>query len=1090
MKATEAIDAYAKPSVCLDSHERETCDRVAEASKRWLRARAQTWVNERQDDPIGTVFSSDGTPLSTRERLKMTYRTFTFTRSGRSCKEWLVQRKYFFDMRGNMWPLFIHPKIMADKTSWTHMEAMRQLAPPARAWGHRGLEVEHFVWDRAVYGPNVRHAKEIGEAIDRHVETNLEEDCGAETRLLHWQTFSPCRIHDAHGAVKRSLVPYTCGDVLKSAWVCTASLSNGFDVLVQYIDKFLETHLEYGDWVHVDKPRLWTILGLSEDMVEMFSRLQIRFALGKLRVAEEFRNRTDTVSLVTTALLYIWRFRFCTESRWGSMGSTSKSMVAVAICGMKYYVEWLVQHTAASKYYVRGFLRLTPDVTTFFTLCALTDDPDGTVISTLLKDDRVPKQLGAIDEKIRSNLARVAGITDDVLRPLGALCARGALYIRDAAIEAAATQAAYTFEKMEDLRRPPWSLLQGDREANLNQLARGELPGEVTSRKIYRLVKVGFPMQTLLDGLHLMSMMPHSSAFIEKPHSDACSIIRRHKEYGEETLSSRSMVKHMQVHVIEDADVRKRRVLQGRIERLRRKNPNKINARHLYVTDLVQTSEESRVARADPGRPMVKAIFKHHGRLWLKMRRIDKANYENRLEAAREAKKELINDKVCALQATINACDEKKRKRENDGGGPVTAGRCKLTDQQKDDLNDFAADPAWTLQRVQQLRDEAVAPVGPPSLAHQEVLTRMKVDEAQPDIAVPDWLAVASNNREFFQKTVWRFLGGGEVLTCKFVFALQKPQMVSMCKLRTVDASEPDYRAVAPSSGGQPGDPGDHVFQYDWRGFLFTSSGGFPVACRRVHILQDVTNLQDGYILGKGKWKTFEAVRRHELPVPRPKVESEPKPWVEDYPKAVECFWENPSWTWEEETKSCGGGKGPAGVGHGGGGGGIPVADERDATEDDVAALDELWARRRELAAIAPDDMEHFSWTLRGGLWTMHHSSTGEAYDSFMGFAKSALAKRWCDNYGINKTSSWSIAAYSYADAMTFAKAWVRKLDYIFSWWHDEGADLSMVIPDAVQLAWRRPGEFEEVLLAGGVAAKISRAQQIVALGPQRPEGA
>ena len=91
-------------------------------------------------------------------------------------KEWLVQRMFLMDAQGEVACLFVEPKLMLDKTSWSHFEAQTQFCSMARESHRQAVTISHHIWDRAVVEPCGRHARSRHAAYDLFLEEEVGEE--------------------------------------------------------------------------------------------------------------------------------------------------------------------------------------------------------------------------------------------------------------------------------------------------------------------------------------------------------------------------------------------------------------------------------------------------------------------------------------------------------------------------------------------------------------------------------------------------------------------------------------------------------------------------------------------------------------------------------------------------------------------------------------------------------------------------------------------------------------------------------------------------------------------------------------------------
>lgn len=89
---------------------------------------------------------------------------------------------------------------------------------------------------------------------------------------------------------------------------------------------------------------------------------------------------------------------------------------------------------------------------------------------------------------------------------------------------------------------------------------------------------------------------------------------------------------------------------------------------------------------------------------------------------------------------------------------------------------------------------------------------------------------------------------------------------------------------------------------------------------------------------------------------------------------------------------------------------------------DVAAAFDELNARRTLWDAHGDIVCVDFRWKLRGGAWTAAHK--GQAFDCFVAECANGLATKFCKQFSLLRSASFSINVYSEAHAQQLAEIW------------------------------------------------------------------
>ena len=91
----------------------------AECLKLLWRQTADAFILQRRHAPILEIFMSDGTPFTSTSRVEGMMDGERLHRSGKTCKELLIQRVFLMDSNRVVRPLFEDPLAMQDKTAWT-----------------------------------------------------------------------------------------------------------------------------------------------------------------------------------------------------------------------------------------------------------------------------------------------------------------------------------------------------------------------------------------------------------------------------------------------------------------------------------------------------------------------------------------------------------------------------------------------------------------------------------------------------------------------------------------------------------------------------------------------------------------------------------------------------------------------------------------------------------------------------------------------------------------------------------------------------------------------------------------------------------
>lgn len=148
--AQELVLTFGQPAIALEGRDGETCQALAALLSDMLRGRFLRVLGEDTEQALLLVDSCDGTPLTTRRRIREKCGDMDILRSRRMTAEWLIVRKFLLAESGGRAVLFPQARRMATNTAWAHFSACRGTLVSARELGHLGILVQHSVLDRAL----------------------------------------------------------------------------------------------------------------------------------------------------------------------------------------------------------------------------------------------------------------------------------------------------------------------------------------------------------------------------------------------------------------------------------------------------------------------------------------------------------------------------------------------------------------------------------------------------------------------------------------------------------------------------------------------------------------------------------------------------------------------------------------------------------------------------------------------------------------------------------------------------------------------------------------------------------------------------
>lgn len=1079
MHPHEAVEYFAKPHVVLYGKDVQHVEHLAEAMKTFLSQRCRDFVSARRHTPILEVYMSDGTPLTTTTRVSARIDGEVVRRAGKTCKEYLIQRLYLLDGKGECRVLFRDPLPMSDKSAWSHHRAQYEFWPMCRSLNHAALVVSHHVWDMAVKSACERHARQRHAALMLH----LGDDTGMPAELmamLSWFSCVGCFAHHGHNALKWALVEHLGDkDVARNCWVVLASLRNSFELLTKFLPRWLGSKVQFIDYHDDTLPHVWSLLGENEKWIAILSRLQIRWEGGHLRLAAAMADNAKWVDEAMAALLHLFRFRPWSDSRWCGMGPSSKAMLGCLFCGLDDLVLMVTGCPTVSKYYIQGFAKLDNQVRNMFVVTACSSKVSESFVSALLKDDRLPKILLECDAQLQKDIDVIASLPTSILVAFSKLCSLSPAALRNEILKMLLTQAGYLQARLREVRRPPWSLIGGDVSAKLVELRDSPAPRDETAQKIQRLMQMDVPIGQLLEGIALLAECPWTTRQVEQPHAVAKALLQSHSAYGEGTMLARAVVTQGRTLFTTDPDEKQLARLNIRWEKLRRKQPHRITGRHVYCRGLTKSAALYKKHKHDLGQVSVNKLIKNHKKLLDAESKANKRQLDELAVGLQEDRRVEIRARIHVVTQQMKVCRARLKFRHQEGGTSLRDGLCRLGDCEKRMFDESYSSDEWTRQRVEAARTRALAPVGPPSEEDMSILDSMRIATPLLTPEVPSWVPWMAHHRECLRTCIFQCCRGNGMEFYRFAYASQNPVLVCACRLLPDDRIE---KAIQPRLFSDFDDTMyEHCFSIVWD-FVYSDEHFGRISDMR--LLLDTVCGHDGRVYADGAWVNIAQMMEW-MPLPaarRASRESGPREKVSEKQEdgLVEPWMRHPAlWHFVRDHALAGDTTLPE-----------MHASEKivDPESDSVSSDDDfdVWSALADRRAEMVSDVnmpQDFFFNLRGGSWT--HERHGVAFDSYRAQARSGLPARFCEVHRLGKTATFSIGRFGESACDLLCRLWCDRMSFLYSVWCAASSDARSEFTSEVLATYREPPEAEEVRRRGNAAA-VERADQVLRLAPFR----
>ena len=441
---------------------------------------------------------------------------------------------------------------------------------------------------------------------------------------------------------------------MKDIFVGIESLRNSYDLLHKWLGPWIQQHLSFVPDDDCDPPEalqeLWHCMGLEHDVVEVLTTvLRLKWADGFLQVAASCSLPGNLVETVSYCLLSIWHFRQFSDSRWVTVGCSCRTVMAAWLTGLPSLVASIRADAACSDFHIHGFARLQQEAQHFMAMASMVSYISDSCLTELLEDPRVPLRQASIKAAIQTEVEWLASVSDYVWDSLaGVIGGSAGQGLRSDCLRAAHISVAFLEQRLfSEASKLPWSLVVGDKEANLAALKKGPEPTEPTSAKIWQLLQRGFNTRQLVQGLELLGDCSWGTASAEQQHASATIVKKHHQEYSSDSLMLRALA-HAMRHLWpqpsrEDKQIAK---LQKEIASLESRKPQHYGGRQLYLKDLIDMAKEKRALGRRFPKTVFRGIMRRHGQTWGRLPESLKEVFEARATLAKSESQHQLSVQV------------------------------------------------------------------------------------------------------------------------------------------------------------------------------------------------------------------------------------------------------------------------------------------------------------------------------------------------------------------------------------------------------------------------------------------------------------
>jgi hypothetical protein len=1051
---TSLLREHARVGLNLDTHGMNVNAKLCEVVKDFLQAKAFAIIRESDGRPCLFSYQSDGTPILAKTTWTHRVGDRIVVRRGGDAAEFLIEKAFV-----RTWSRSGEPRIAvilrdprhlaAGKNSWCLYTAAKSFFPSLKDAGATGIMISHYAFDRAMYSAlssklrrghlrasGLRHSDGVGEG-DAWMQDNLD-----------WVLSTPCCNHDAHNGLKWSLADHlSSSDDLKDLHIAIEALRNGYSLVHSHLPAFIREHLHFEDLSGSLETlgQFWVDIGVDADVAEALGELGLHWSDDKLMVHVEWEGNAELIERVSSALLHLFRFQKFTDSRWLTVGSSCRTIMASLCVGLHRLVATVRNDPGASQYHIHGFDRLTPSKRRFIVIASMSSVVADSFLIELLEDDRVARRSTELHRAMVDEMSWLANVPRDTWARLGRACGadESPLALRSTVLHAASVAHAFiTRSVLRPLRRSPWSLAVGDIPDNIDALvAQDHVPRDPVGAKIQALARLGYSRHLLARGLEMIRDIHWSTAAGEQGHASASLMHRQHKEYAPGTIAQRAMV-HMARRLLpQDDRSRGEQRAETTLRSLAAKRPNRMTGKHLFFKDACDEAKEAQ------GRGLTQhqkeRLMRSHAVEYLRLPQAARQAYERKAALIAEQKNDALGEEADALASQINLERRRDFEEAKQRGVVLRESACRLTDDDVSKLEELWADARFSQKNVRDLRAKAMLPPTPPCQADIDALNDYELpDDPFLHNDTPQWCADVCKRRSSLRESALIISDSRGTRAYAFLYAKQQPYLAMFAPLSLVAKADLVDLATLPDEVVATVSCADYVYSVEWGSFvaeadiaidgdaviavlpsLYNVDGNLMVSHAQPTLLQDVPldpkKAAASANVDGGRGAIATAKRQRTCAFDTPLLEQHP--WLQAH----------------VQTRAVGANEAAA-------------SDDRDSAETECAAtadaLDdidveiafrELEAKRADWAQLEDAHGRDFTTNIRGGAWTKANRKV--PFDCVRACARSKAAKEFCRRYGLQDNASFAFNTYAADIAGLFALEWCRRHQWFFDLYVGQG---------------------------------------------------
>ena len=458
----------------LDKNEEREVGRLAEVGKIVLEEAAYDLIRTAHKRPVLFDDCGDGTPLKLKSAFQVAFAEHhKHARSGYTGEELFCQGGFVRSLNQKGEPvvrcLLRDPRPMSGKGAVHAFNALVEFFPTLDQVEHDGFHIHHYSWDGALHSACTTLARKYHTVVLRKLVDRSPKHIGVLKVLKSWLLTTGCGLHDIHNGFIWGISKLLQSDstLIDDMYIVLESLRNGYKHLQSHLSTFLLGHVVFKDcgWGRDDLQSFWTALDVEAELCNMLSDRGVLWLDGSLHVSCAFRDDPELLNWLYNAIMTVFRLKKFSTSRWITVGCCCRTLSAALALGLKRLHQMCIDDDKVGNHYISGFLKLTPEMTRFSVVAAISSRPTEALGLAVLEDDRAVRQIESYESILADEMVWMTNLGEPVWRllELASFPGASAATIKTDCMDCAHTAIAYTYRTLlGKVRTLPWSLAIGD----------------------------------------------------------------------------------------------------------------------------------------------------------------------------------------------------------------------------------------------------------------------------------------------------------------------------------------------------------------------------------------------------------------------------------------------------------------------------------------------------------------------------------------------------------------------------------------------------------------------------------------------------